>query len=46
MSTLLRLVCIVFGHTTPPGVRRDLSFRFECGRCRACVDGHLALRRR
>lgn len=41
-----RLLCAVFGHALPPGVRREMSICFHCARCRAVVPGEFLSRRR
>lgn len=41
-----RLLCAVFGHLTPPGVRREMSIFFRCDRCCAVVPGTFYAERR
>lgn len=38
---MTRLLCLLGIHRTPPGVRRALSWRFECARCHGLVAGDL-----
>lgn len=45
MKTLRRLLCRLFGHTPPAGLRPDLCIRFWCDRCRQVVPGPFALNR-
>lgn len=35
------LLCLLGLHRPMPGVRRDLSWRYECRRCRSLVAGDL-----
>jgi len=46
MRALVVLTCWFFGHATPPGVLRALSWRYCCARCNRVVQGELGSRRR
>jgi hypothetical protein len=46
MSALRRLVCLLFRHVPPLGVRRDMSIVFVCARCGAFADGDFTRKRK
>ena len=45
MSTIRRLMCMLFGHSFDPGINHEMSIYSHCSRCGELVPGGRFYRR-